>query len=787
LTVYQLLLAISIAAGMQLLELILVPALVDRWPIPDAAKYVSWLGTIAQVGGVFIALYFTAVTAAAGAIYAQVPNNVRDLLARERVGNVYIRYLTLATFLPLCLVALHFLGFEPIRIAVPFVVLVAGTGIIAFAALGRRAFDLFEPTSLAGSLFGDFGGWLAQVSAGGFGWDDRSFQAHAHRQTVFVLDTLQTLSDLGAKHANLDSAPLLKLSSSVLALLAEYQQRKMRIPTDSLWFEQKLEHKIWYQTEDTRVQMAHLTGTFLDPSSVPEYNWLEKRLEAIPLKCYELNVDRKRLDNVRDLLAGVDAYIVDLALTGNVRGAVPLAQKIQSIYERVSSGSAPADEKENERTEDVGMADALCFLPLRTLVAYRSGLEQRTAELTKKRIQGLQWHNPKSLYTSGFVMVELRQIEWLLPRMRIESDVEGTILTPVWYQQDLVSKSQAESLSECVGAIIETGSKFFQNWSDRLVKASRVWQSAAVLSRYLEYLNKLEHHLAFFKIYADSLRATRHLMDLPWPDIVPELWFETARSFRDKLGLTIANHILSLSISQKPEGVPDYLGQFIHETGENLFNSLLERRSGEAQALIRPYLAGTLILFEKMKPSTPKFDVWTEQRLQIAAAPVLDILELSGYGKLLGELHADEQIWAAVSSVWEQFLQKNPGTLPWLAAIITGGTPRLQIPHRGLVRTNWSMRVQQELGNLPRRRSLRGGVGSIFGSDIVIHTSPLVRYCAKYRFYKGRDIFAALYLSKQPGTEGLEWGHEARDLRESLRREEESYSKEGERDEKEED
>ena len=785
LTGYQLVLAVSIAAGLQLLELVLVPELVKWWAIPDAANYVGWLGTIAQIGGVFIALYFTAVTAAAAAIYTQVPNNIRDLLARERVGNVYIRYLTLATFLPLCLVALHFFGFEPIRIAVPFLVLLAGTGIFAFAALGRRAFDLFDPTRLAGSLFGDFGGWLAQVSAGGFRWEDRSFQAHAHRQTASVVDTLQTLSDLAATHANLDSAPLLEFSISVLALLAEYQQRKLRIPTDSLWFEQKYEHKSWYQTEDTTVQLAHRTGTSLSPSSVPEYNWLENRLQPIPLKCFELNVSRQRLDNVRDLLAGVDLYIAALATSGNVQGAVPLAQKIQSIYEQASSGTAPAIGKPEERAEDVGMADAVCFLPLRILVAYRAALEQRTPELTRKRIEGLRWDKARSLYTGGFITEELRQLEWLLPRMRLEMDVEETIETPVWYQQDLVSKSQADILSQSVGAIIESGGKFFQNWSDRLVKARRVWQSAAVLSRYLEYLNKLEHHLSFFKSYVDSLRATRHLTDFPWPDIKPELWFETVRGFREKVTQATAIHISLLSQSQKPEGVPDYLGQFINETGENLFDALLSQRAEETQALIKPYLAGTLVLFEEMKPPTPKPDVWTEQKLQIAAAPVLDILELSGYGKLLAELYANEQLWAAVSGVWDQLLQKSPGHLPWLAAIITCGIPRFQIPHRGLVRTNWSMRVQQELNKLPRRHSVRAGRGieGIFSSDAVIHPSPLVRYCAKYNFHNGRDIFAALYLSRQPGAPGLEWGHEARELGESLKREEESYRENGGSDE----
>jgi hypothetical protein len=158
---------------------------------------------------------------------------------------------------------------------------------------------------------------------------------------------------------------------------------------------------------------------------------------------------------------GVDAYVAALATSGNVRGAVPLAQKIQGIYEQASSGSAPAAEKQKEGAEDVGMADAVCILPLRILVAYRTTLEQRTPELTRKRIEGLGWDEAKSLYTSGFVTEELRQLEWLLPRMRMESDVEGTIQTPVWYQQDLVSKSQAEIFSESVGAIIESGNKFF--------------------------------------------------------------------------------------------------------------------------------------------------------------------------------------------------------------------------------------------------------------------------------------------------------------------------------------
>src|SRR5262249_8907509 len=96
-TAAQFLVAVCVTTALQVTELLLVPFIAQRWAIPEASNYVSWLASLAQIGGVFIALYFTAVTAAAGAIYARVPNNIRDLMTRERVGNIYVGYLTQAT------------------------------------------------------------------------------------------------------------------------------------------------------------------------------------------------------------------------------------------------------------------------------------------------------------------------------------------------------------------------------------------------------------------------------------------------------------------------------------------------------------------------------------------------------------------------------------------------------------------------------------------------------------------------------------------------------------------
>ena len=53
-------------------------------PLSSEAAYVQLLAVIAGVGGVFIGLYYTAITAAMTAVYVRMPATVRQLLLEER-------------------------------------------------------------------------------------------------------------------------------------------------------------------------------------------------------------------------------------------------------------------------------------------------------------------------------------------------------------------------------------------------------------------------------------------------------------------------------------------------------------------------------------------------------------------------------------------------------------------------------------------------------------------------------------------------------------------------------
>ena len=81
--------------------------------LPDLDQETSknLLGVVAQVAGVFLALYFTAVSVVASTVYARVPGEIRELLTKEKVGNLYIQIVALTVAVAILLLGKSAFGF----------------------------------------------------------------------------------------------------------------------------------------------------------------------------------------------------------------------------------------------------------------------------------------------------------------------------------------------------------------------------------------------------------------------------------------------------------------------------------------------------------------------------------------------------------------------------------------------------------------------------------------------------------------------------------------------------
>lgn len=754
---------------------------VSRLNVPDDSDYVTLLATVATVGGVFIGLYYAGVTATAGAVYSRVPNNVRNLLVRERVGNVYMRYLAFVTFLSLCLIGLCLFGFPRSHSAIPIVCLLSGIGIISFVKLGQHAFYLFDPTRLADSIFDYLRLWVRLASVEGFRWADPSFQYHTHKQAKSEINTLETLSAICAGEQYLNGRPYVDLARYAMLFLANYQKYKSCIPSESRWYEQRYVYRNWYQVGDTEIDIAIKTGTSIRPEVVVNKNWVEEATLPIVIQCLEVNLYAKRFDLVSELLTYLDVYLKVLAHGGEVKEAFNLAN---NLAEKLASGISKLEAKHisgNESLEHIGLAEHLAMLPITILLSYLKAIDNLSREQISKQLSVIRWDSPTSLYKSEFHAYTLPQLEWLMPRLQFEQSVEDKMISPLWYQTELVVLVETGRFSENINALFQSCAQYDQRFYGLFENSKHPWLSAASLSRQWEYWNKMEVHLPKLAEIWKLLNDKRYLDDLPWSQLDTNGLSQQIKERQNEILKEMAKQNIILAFLPRPNDFPDYGGQFINTIGDSILDTLISNDVKTTEAIFPSYFYGCLKKFEDLIPKVGSVDWRTQQEILIASAPLLDLLELSGYARLYSDFHNEPNLWVLIQKVWDAYFDQKKSVsasaqvLKIISTAVCSTDAWFGISPRGVLRTGWKMRVEHQLRKLPRKES-RHHSSSIYASThtVVSHPSPLVQLfaCEHYSCpYDGMDIFISLYLSKRPEANSLEFGRKWRtELEESLKR-----------------
>lgn len=147
--------------------------------------------------------------------------------------------------------------------------------------------------------------------------------------------------------------------------------------------------------------------------------------------------------------------------------------------------------------------------------------------------------------------------------------------------------------------------------------------------------------------------------------------------------------------------------------------------------------------------------------------PVMDLLELSGYARLFSELHQKPALWQSCTQKWEEYLQPayRAEILAWFKTVISYNRGLFMITPRSIIRTNWKMRFEAKLRDLPRidsqkrPKTYRRSFVSIRHVD---HPSILIKVFGgtddQYSSpYDAGDVFTELYLDNLAHAYGIEF------------------------------
>jgi hypothetical protein len=304
---------------------------------------------------------------------------------------------------------------------------------------------------------------------------------------------------------------------------------------------------------------------------------------------------------------------------------------------------------------------------------------------------------------------------------------------------------------------------------------------ATVLTRESEYWGKLEAHSGKLQNQWNDLSADRKIKGLPWPSI----------DF-DDLGRVCADrqkHVLQLmaidscvlALHQRSPEYPDFAGQFLHSVGEALFEAMYANDATTVETLFKPFFISTLLQFNYLRPKSNVLDWRATTEVKVAVAPLLDLMDLSGYAYFYSEFHNNPAIRDAMENCWNDYFDgklQNTTPMPmdfWGAAVsISEGA--FELAHRSVLRNRWQQMATVRCRSLGRVNGFEGS--GYFDDDAVVqHSSALVRLFAASRasFHDGIDVFILNFVRRRPDGAEVVFGGRRQNLQETLDWEAERY------------
>lgn len=717
---------------------------------------VPLLSNIAQIGGVFLGLYFATISVVASTNYARVPPAVRALLTEEQVGNRYVRMLAFVTAYSTLLILAGSLGFQPGPLALATSGILAVYAVFTFVVLGRRAFHFFDPSALANDVPRETVRWFRRAVRRDGRWKTASFQQYCRQSSERRIVVLQQLVQLALPEGLADSSALGGIVRHALRLQAVYSDHKNRIPTKSYWFARRHRHPDWFLSSSSELVVALNSGHPIMPEEVEDLDWLDRGLDAVIADGLAPLLSSGAWEECLQSLFLSESVLQQSAHNLLVRESLSAWRGRLELALELAIDSVPIDADFNpEHATSVRVLGVL-DVAASGLSAILIGVGTRFQKLEPAFVQvscsdlldpgtALEMNLPRSV---------LREAEHLSGAVAFEREVEGEVQTADWYATQLL----ALAWGRFVSAILKELSSALESSVEELIRPrvadEKTLPAAQLIVRFLEICNKARFHLEVVKRFGDSLSAFRRASDIPWFELDDSHLTRVKQARRSLLQMlaSLTDRLYSLPRS---DWTPDYFGQAYAFVADRCWESLLEGEDDDFAELFPVLFGASLKAQARVLTYSGQFSA--EDLAVLFADPLEDLAELSGYAIALEDLGQGAG-GAVVKAEWDSYLDNSGDAgkvVRGVAAALEMIKFSLRTPSRSMVRTMWKQQFAARLRDLGVLRDR--GPRYDFGNGT---TAPRTRLASaltgRHSAYDGQDIFLAAYLSARPEASGLE-------------------------------
>ena len=508
------------------------------------AYYVAVLIAVAAIETLFIGLYYAGMTSVASAAYAKVPYEIRELLIKDRVSNLFMRMASISSVYVYIMLGICLLFDVYSKIAYALSIISVILIIPSFLFLGKRLFNLFNPRNWVPFLSNQLNlQWkiLGKLNHHYALEDNATF---CQKNGMGIARCLECLSQILNKNAEYSKRDLFRFDCDIIGILQRYQVCKRSFPTNSLWYGKKYRYK--NITEQDYVRVNYMLGfqNQMPVESADDY-WFENCMEEF------LFTDIKRYANDAEFTAIIPKfgkYIQSLAYNNEFNKAFLIIDKLWDLKPTSFS----------QEHWGVSFVENIFILEINLIVYLSETLDKKTLSAI---LQKIKIEKKESLYKIGFNPSQLRDLEGLNEKIQTELKIEGSVKTPPWYIVDFLCQREAIRFNDNYKLLTKQNIERFEN---RLKDAqlSPVCKAATLkcIEEFWTRMFKLESRIT--SIY-DSLSTN---VKNPLVDFTYLVKNEYKKEYENHLKyLTVESSIIIpvISVKEHNEEVPDYAGMLV--------------------------------------------------------------------------------------------------------------------------------------------------------------------------------------------------------------------------------
>lgn len=741
----------------------------------DAGASASLLATFVQVAGVFLGLYFAALSPVVNS-YAAAAEDVRQRLIDEMVRNGYINLIAFfAAFASLLLAETAF-GVQPGPSSLLLATILAVVAVLSFVVLGVRTFSYLDPSQLGRRIPGEVIRWITAATPRGRRWRTAALQHYYQQRAESLLQTQRRIVELGVQNGRSSVSGLVGVALGSLILWQAYSALKNRIPSSSLWFPRVSRHPNWHTSPGGEVDRSVLIGLPVRAESAPDLMWLEKHLSAIVTSSLEGLLPRNDRALVSRIVSTGGGALEAMAGNWQLVEAFQLLGAIRPLVLATVRRPTPAvrSEVEEQTTQILDLLDHYGLGIVRLLLGLSRKLDRISTGSFTASIEVIQWDRLETINAADLPRPVLDDLGIAGKRLAFEQEVDGDTTTPTWYTQQFAARSFLDYLTSTLAELVSCVESAFAGEIDALIDEERYLYVALLADRGTEACRKCLTLVESARRLALSLESLRRVEEEPWPTIDLSNCQRRVELLRKRLVSAQARIVIPLSFSQpRPPDWPDFAGQARFTLASEAYRAMAEGDEELFAGIFRPLLVACIKFTQQLSSQIHSAD--TESQMVFVTEPIADLIDLSGYARIYADLDGKDY-WDVARSAWDTYLAtlNDPeAVLEYFAATVVLREGVFGIPPFQTIRTRWRLDLENRL----RDRGLLSEDMLVESSPMNrdVHASPLIRALVGRSWTLRSDpanVFLVTFVKAHKAADNVPLGQLGRFLEVELDREE---------------